>query len=125
MPLFWIKSEGYHLYLINNSGFVITAKAETYGFVEDIAVNSNQFHLYENIEHGEAVKINEYDPYYDIDFNLQTRIEITADKLGGTIILETPLSKRITEEHVLFWDEDLQKLWRGMISEECFFPIFD
>ena len=119
VPLFWIKSEGYDLYLINNSGFTITAKAETYGFVEDIAVSSNQFYLYENIQNGEAVKIDEYDPYYDSDFTLQTRIQITADRLGGTIILETPFRKKMIEEHVLYWDEDFCKYLRALISEGC------
>jgi hypothetical protein len=117
-PLLWVKSEGNDLFLINSSGFVLqSVKAQTNGFAENLTIKADGFYYYENIQNGEAVKIDEYDPFYDNDFTLQTQIEITADRLGGTICPKLPPSKKMIEEHVIMWDNELKELWKEMTSE--------
>lgn len=107
-PLLWMTRDGGDLFLINTTGEVLKLVTSRTGgfqtFDEDVATIQNNFtYSYENVLPEEAVKIEEYDDYYDLDYVLQTTITIESKNLG-CIELRTPAQKGGSKEMVLLWD---------------------
>jgi len=67
------------LYFVNGSNEVLkTVTSDSFGFVEDSALEKNPSFLYENVQAGESVRVEEYDDFYDLDFVLGFKIYIVS-----------------------------------------------
>ena len=107
-PIFWLARDGKELYLVNNSKetleFVI---ANTGGFEttdDDVmTVTSEEQYKYVNVNPGDAVKVEEFDDFYDLDFSLQVYLKIKSPRLG-CIKIASPPKKGGVGETVLLWD---------------------
>ncbi|ABM04205.1 hypothetical protein Ping_2476 [Psychromonas ingrahamii 37] len=109
-PLLWLAREGKELYLVNSSAEIIDfVGAGTGGFqtVDDdcISVSSKKKYKYEykNVKLNDAVKVEEFDGFYDLDYVLQVSLRIQSKNLGNIEILTSPKKGGIGET-VLLWD---------------------
>lgn len=107
-PLFWLARDVNELFLVNSSkdilDFVI---AESGGFqtVDDdvMAISSNERYEYKNVKPNHAVKVEEYDGFYDLDYVLWVSIRIKS-KSTGCIEVVSPAKKGGVGETVLLWN---------------------
>jgi len=107
-PLLWVIRKDQELFLVNLSGEKLDKViAESGGFqtVDDdvFSVASANAYCYDNVGVGEAVKIDEYDDYYDLDYLIHVWIKVQSKKIGSIEIL-TPAKKGGIREAVLLWD---------------------
>ena len=107
-PLLWIERIGNELFLVNATGEILeSVYAGTGGFQtcdDDVVhVASKSSYLYKNVKPNHAVKINEFDGLYDLDYVLQEVLEIKSKTLGHIKIL-TPSKKGGIGETILLWD---------------------
>jgi hypothetical protein len=107
-PLLWLARDGNDLYFVNISGETLDSViADSGGFqtADDtvISVTSNTQYEYKNVINNAAVKIEEYDGHYDLDYLLQASILIKSKSLGCIQIL-SPCEKGGVGETVLLWD---------------------
>jgi len=114
-PLLWLDSlpneEGlsHELFLINDTGEPIDLiEIASGGFVtqdDDVVVAKTDAVLrYENVSPGDALKIDEYDGYYDLDYLIQVEIKLQSKTLGHMLI-RTPAEKGgIKGETILLWN---------------------
>ncbi|PKH03103.1 hypothetical protein CXF72_07915 [Psychromonas sp. MB-3u-54] len=109
-PLLWFAPEGKELYLVNSSAETLDfVGAGTGGFqtVDDdcITVSTKNKYKYEytNVRPNDAVKVEEFDGYYDLDYVLQVSMRIQSKNLGCMEIL-TPPKKGGIGELVVLWD---------------------
>jgi hypothetical protein len=97
IPWLWLCRHGEELYLVNSSSEMIDEVSASNGgmqTVDDVAVclESKSRYIYKNVEPNQAVKVDEYDGFYDLDFLIQVYIRIRSDILGH-MELRSPLSK--------------------------------
>jgi len=107
-PLLWARRKDKELFLVNLSGEKldkVTAKSGGFQTVDDdiVTVVSEKVYRYKNVDTGEAVKIDEHDEYYDLDYVFQVGIKVQSKKLGSIEIL-TPLAKGGISDAILLWD---------------------
>lgn len=123
-PLLWLhrkRLENSHdgLYLINDSGKpineIVTNNGGFVSFDDGITSISSDSIIYKDIEHGEAVKIDEYDNYYDLDYVLNISITVKADWLGIKNIY-TISEKGGIKDMELMWDD--YKEGKGVTIED-------
>ena len=108
IPILWLVRDGGELYLVNLSAesldVVSTASGGFQTVDDDVAsITSNNGYTYKNVKPDFAVKIEEYDGYYDLDYVLQVVLTIQSKNLGTIEILSSP-EKGGVEETVLLWD---------------------
>lgn len=105
------------LFLVNSSGEVLDeVVAGTGGFqtVDDddvltVGSPAEGRYRYADVQPGSAVKVEEYDGYYDRDYVLQVSVTITSKSLGRVEFFG-PLTKGGFGEAILLWDNgDLGK----------------
>lgn len=95
-------------FFVNSSkdtlNFVI---ADSGGFqtVDDdvMALGNNDKYDYKNVKSNQAVKVEEYDGFYDLDYILQVSIRVQSKSIG-CIELITPAKKGGVGETVLLWN---------------------
>jgi hypothetical protein len=109
-PLLWLTRDGQELYLVNDSGEIlesVRASSGGYGTADDqgIPVGSANGYVYEQVQPGEAVKVDEFDMIFDSDFVLAVYVEIRSAKLGH-LELASPAEKGGVKKAVLLWDGD-------------------
>ncbi len=113
-PIYWTTShpveKGRELYFVNDSDETLEfVKAEDGGFtsVDDGAVSvwtkEGKGFLYRDVLPREAVKVAEFDDYYDLDYLLAVSV-IIKSPVRGVVKLSTPLEKGGTKECVLLYD---------------------
>jgi len=112
-PLLWVsRAEPIEMksdvYLMNDSGEILDeVVSSTGGFAsaddEIIPASSKSKFIYNNVQPGEAVKIEEYDLVFDSDFVLGISLQIKS-KNFGELELNTPSVKGGIRETVLLWD---------------------
>ncbi len=107
-PVLWLARDGNELYLMNNSQETLELViADSGGFqtADDdvVPVASKEQYKYRDVNHSEAVKVDEYDGYYDLDFVLQVYLKIKSQSLG-CIEVTSPPEKGGVGEIVLLWD---------------------
>lgn len=107
-PVLWLARDGNEVYLVNSSEEILDfVVAESGGFQtvdEDVmSVASKDKYEYENIKPNTAVKVEEYDGFYDLDYVLQLSLRIQSKKLG-CIEITSPAEKGGVEETVLLWN---------------------
>ena len=107
IPKYWLYRSGADLFFINNSSesleFVTT---ETGGFQtcdDEVLTIESSGYRYENVLPGEAVKIEEFDDYYDLDYVFQIELCLKS-KSEGVCIFKSPPHKGSIGETVLLWD---------------------
>lgn len=110
LPLLWLARLHNELFFVNHSDETLDfVFASGGGFVTAdegvVAIHSkDQFeYQYYNVAPGTAVKIDEYDGYYDLDYVLQVTARVQSPKLG-CIELTSPAEKGGVPESVLLWD---------------------
>jgi len=107
-PLLWLRRDDHDLFLVNSSGEVLeSVEASSGGFatVEDDVdtVASSQPYDYQNVQPGAAVKVDEYDDFYDLDYVIQVVVTVRSKGLGCLEIF-APSEKGGLVEAVLLWD---------------------
>ncbi len=110
MPLLWLARKGGELYLVNNSGETLDwVGTGVGGFIsaddEILPVSSAKDYIYEYrqvVPHA-AVKVEEYDGYYDLDYVLSVTMEVKSARLGHLQIC-SPAEKGGVKTCVLIWD---------------------
>jgi len=108
LPVLWLVREENELYLVNSSeetlDFVV-AGAGGFQTVDDdcITVSSESKYEYKNVKPNDAVKVEEYDGFYDLDYLLQISMRVQSKNIGSIEIL-TPPEKGGIGEMVLLWD---------------------
>ena len=110
LPILWFAREGKELYLVNSSEEMldfVAAGIDEFQTVDDdcITVSSENKNKYEykNVKPNDAVKVEEFDGYYDLDYLLQVSIQIQSKNLGNIEIFSPP-EKGGIGEIVLLWD---------------------
>lgn len=107
-PVLWLVRDGNELYLVNSSQETLELViADSGGFqtVDDdvVSVESKEQYKYTDVNHSDAVKVGEYDEFYDLDYVLQVYLKIKSPSLG-CIEVSSPPEKGGPGETVLLWD---------------------
>lgn len=107
-PLLWLALDAGDLYLVNASGETLDSViSDMGGFTTSdddvVTVASDKNYEYKNVENGSAVKVDEYDDYYDLDYLIQVVLRVQSPKFGILEIV-SPLEKGGVRETVLLWD---------------------
>ncbi len=106
-PLLWLARKGNELYLVNSSkeslDFVISTSGGFATEDEDILTCEGPKYEYKNVKPNNAVKVEEFDGYYDLDFVIQVDLKIQSKSIG-CITIKTPPEKGGIGETVLLWD---------------------
>ncbi len=111
MPYLWLSRLRDELFLVNNTGEPLDFVGVTIGgFIsadDDIAPLKNKdkyAYQYTDVPNDTAVKIEEYDGFYDLDYVLQVSLEIKSSKFG-TLNITSPAEKGgIKRNCVLLWE---------------------
>ncbi|GLS84690.1 hypothetical protein [Paraferrimonas haliotis] len=108
LPILWLARDGGELYLVNNSKEpleFVTASSGGFQTVDDdvVSVSSSNHYEYKNVMPNEAVKVEEYDGYYDLDYILGVYIKVQSPQLG-CLEIASPSAKGGIGETVLLWD---------------------
>lgn len=105
-PLLWLKRQHDELFLVNASGErldEVTSEAGGLLTVDDAWVASHGAALtYRDVDDGAAVKVDEYDGFFDLDWVHSLGLRIQSPRLGR-IGLGCPLEKGGYQEVVLLW----------------------
>lgn len=108
-PLLWLALDGNELYFVNSSDETIDLlQAGAYGYQtvdkEDvISLSNDNAYEYQNVLAGDAVKIDEYDGHFDLDYILQVVIKFKSKKLGRCEVI-TPAHRGGVVETIILWD---------------------
>lgn len=111
-PLLWLSrvglpSNGDALYLVNDSSRtmdqVIINNGAMATFDEQAVSLETKNYTYKDVLAGEAVKIDEYDNFYDLDYMINVDLIMNANWLG-TIRVLTEASKGGVQSMVLLWE---------------------
>ena len=66
-------------------------------------LSSDELYVYKNVNPHDAVKVDEYDGFYDLDFVIQVYIQVKSRGLG-CLDITSPADKGGVKETVLLWD---------------------
>jgi len=109
IPLLWLTRNGGELFLVNSTGVNLDSVQSTTFVLITIddempsLIIESDVYSYTDIKPGDAVKVEEFDGYYDLDYSFVITILITSSNLG-TVKITTPLETREIGEMVLLWD---------------------
>jgi hypothetical protein len=123
-PLLWLAREGDELFLVNETDEILDSViVQMGGFqtVDDEAftVSSGEVYTYKKINPHDAVKIDEYDGFYDLDFMIQVQIQVKSRGLG-CLEITSQTNKGGVKETVLLWDTC--ESGKKVIVSNCQFP---
>lgn len=108
-PLLWLARIGNEVFLVNATGeilYFVTAGASGFQTVDDsvLVATGSKGYNYREVKPGCAVKVEEYDGYYDLDMLLQMHISVASMNLGRLNIV-TPITKGgMDSEGIILWD---------------------
>jgi len=110
-PIFWLELSGGRkegdLYFINDSQEPLDyVKVEAAGFMtadDDTVTLEVDGVTYHNVLPHEAVKIEEFDGYYDLDMVFQMHLEVKSET-HGKMRIRTPSKKGFIPRQELLWD---------------------
>jgi len=120
-PVFWFARDGGELYFVNASQesleFVL-AKNGGFQTVDDYITlaSAKAMYEYKNVKPGCAVKVDEYDSYYDLDFMVQVSVMVKSAS-RGCLEIRSPLDKGSIGEMVLLWDTG--ESGKNVLIEAC------
>lgn len=100
--------EGSELLLVNGSGAPIQKITvfKVGSFTADdkvVVLENDEGFAYIDVPHGSAVKIDQFDDYYDLDYIIGFSLEIESEKLGK-LSVNCFGAKGGMRDHVLLWD---------------------
>ena len=109
-PVFWLeltrRKQG-DLYFINESQETLDyVKVEPAGYMtadDDVLTLEAKRTIYRDVLPHEAVKIDEFDGYYDLDMVFQIYLEVKS-KTHGRMRFRTPPKKGYIPRQELLWD---------------------
>lgn len=112
-PRFWLELQGGRrsgeLFFINDSDeSLATVRVAPSGFMtadDDTLTLQAADYTYHDVAPGEAVKVAEFDGYYDLDLVFQLGIEVTSPRYGK-MQMTTPPKKGYVPGQALLWDDD-------------------
>ncbi len=106
-PLLWLARKGGELYLVNSSkdslDFVISSSGGFATEDDDVLTFKGHKYEYKNVKPNDAVKVEEFDGFYDLDLVLQVDLKIQSKSIG-CITIQSPPEKGGVGEIVLLWD---------------------
>ena len=110
-PKYWLIRDRGDLYFMNNTNDIIDfVSSSTGGFTssddDTLMINNgvDSGYHYKNVMPQEAVKIEEYDDFYDLDYVLWVEIVLKSEQ-EGTLQIQSPSEKGgIKKEAVLLWN---------------------
>ncbi|MDH5859177.1 hypothetical protein [Lampropedia aestuarii] len=107
-PWLWLARDGQELFLVNNTPAALREVTIWVGgsFTHDdgaASVGDNQTRATGPVPSLAAVKVDEYDDFYDLDYLLGVSLSIDSEQLG-LLHLETPLKKGGLDETILLWN---------------------
>lgn len=107
-PLLWLARKNKELYLVNDSGETLdTVIIDTGSFCtqdDDIlTLTENKPYKYKAVKAKEAVKVGEFDGFFDLDFLFQLKLRVKSS-FFGLIDIQSPPEKGEIKETVLIWD---------------------
>lgn len=105
-PVFWLARQGRGLYLVNASGErldQVRAIATAFASIDEQIFTSEGAEIsYRDVPDGAAVKVDEYDDFYDLDYVLGIHLRIRSRRHPG-LQLGCIGDKGGIEERVLLW----------------------
>ena len=109
-PALWLARKKNELYLVNSSedilDFVIADGSGFHTEGDNVSTVANkEKYEYKNVEPDTAVKIDEYDDFYDCDYILQVTARVQSKNLG-CIEITSASKKGGVGEAVLLWNTD-------------------
>lgn len=115
VPLIWLTclstASGRELYLVNHSGAHIehlSVIRACHTCIDGEYFNKDVPELcYEHIQPDEAVKIEHYDEYYDLDLLLGLKLKIVSQVLGERILITKNVMGGTKRDEVLLWQHQL------------------
>lgn len=110
IPLLWLCRSGEELYLVNSSTETIDEISVRHGGMqtvddEALCLASKSRYTYKNVEPNQAVKVDEYDGFYDLDFLIQVYIRIRSEILGHMEIRSSLSKGGLKRNTALIWNE--------------------
>lgn len=107
-PIFWLNRDGNELYFVNNSDEILDIVSASTGGIqvwgdEIITVSTKSGYTYSNVEPQEAVKIESFNPFHDLDYILQVEIFVRSIEHGSKVI-KSPPKKGGVGEVILLWN---------------------
>lgn len=108
LPILWLARDGSELYLVNASreplDYVVADSGGCQTVDDDIEmVSSKEKYEYKDVKPDDAVKVDEFDVFYDCDYMLQVFLTVQSASLG-CVEIASPLAKGGVGETVLLWD---------------------
>lgn len=108
IPIFWLTQSGNELFFVNDSDEtldLVTTQSGGFQTCDDavIGISSDEGYRYSDVKPHEAVKVEEYDDFYDTDFILQVSIFVQS-KTKGNFLMKTLPQKGGVGELALLWD---------------------
>lgn len=109
MPIFWLIRKGNELFFINDADETLDSlEIESNGFqtCDNLAVEffNDEVHCYQNVKSHEAIKIDEYDDFFDLDVFFQLTFRIKSKKRDINIAMLP--KKGGINELVILWNTD-------------------
>lgn len=109
-PRLWLARRAGELYLVNESEEVLERVSASpigwlrIGYEESVAPLDQPARgvVYSDVPSGVAVKVEEYDDFHDLDFDLGVDLEIHSQEMGR-VEFQTPLTRGGVQETVLLW----------------------
>ena len=107
IPLYWLARKGLELFFVNSSEETLDlVSVHTGGCVTSddsaVSITDDVGYTYHDVKPNEAVKVDEYDDFYDLDFLLQVSLRIESKKEGVLNILTWPQKGGIGET-IIMW----------------------
>ena len=107
-PLFFLVRYGDDAYFVNNSEETLTSVSTATGGSQTLdddvlpVSSPDPTYFYDDVKPGEAVKVENYDPFYDSDFLLQLDVKVSSPTRGD--ILFRVHGKGGIDSTELLWD---------------------
>lgn len=123
-PTLWLVRDDDEVYLVNHSGEPLdSVVSSTHGLltIDDcegafLNVDSPNIYSYENVASGCAIKVEEFDKFFDGDCLLQTVLKVKCRSLGCVNIV-LPLEKGGVRETVILWDTG--EVGKSVAMQDC------
>ncbi len=110
-PLLWVVRDGDEIFLVNETNETLDfVFSNTGGFAtwDDIVenVSNRELYKYQDVKNGSAVKVEEFDGFYDLDYIIDVSVSIKSRSLGNQTftIRGGKGGKDIRHQQVVLWN---------------------
>ena len=107
-PMIWLAREDNEVFLVNATDetfdYVIASSAGFQTVDDDVMnISSENGYEYHDVHPNQAIKVEEYDVHYDLDFVLPIQVHLKSKSLG-CLEIRSPAEKGGIGETVLLWN---------------------